>query len=107
MNRRFAIRIEQQLNLRPATVLQVVGRTELQNQLRKVLMRIGLNMWQSTCLLINPITVTIFAPFFKLHAGGSGFRMIVYLLVLHDGPLLVVWLTQPKASVTHSRFWPR
>ena len=61
----------------------IMGRTDFADQFRKIIIRhkrIGYDlnvMRQYACLVINPITIYIFAA--SMHAGGSGVR-------LYDGP---------------------
>ena len=62
-----------------------MGKTDFSDQFRKIIIRhkcIGYDlkvMWQSACLVINPITVDIFVALLQLHTDGSGIR-------LYDGP---------------------
>ena len=72
-------------------VQKIVGRIDFYGQFRKIKTRhkhIGYNlnvMRQSSCLVINLITVDTFAALLNLHSGGSGVR-------LYDGPNLKVFI---------------
>ena len=70
---------------------QKLGRTDFSDQFRKIIVRhkrIGYNlnvMRQSTCLVINPITIDNFCCTLLLHAGGSG-------VTLYGGPSLKLFI---------------